>query len=75
MQKERQDRQERERERENQEKMGDRLTIRDRALILRVLVPGLETRLRDKVRIRLIQTYVAWFWFLDHYSFDAIFDS
>lgn len=31
-------------------KMGDRhLMIRDRALILRVLVPGLETRLRDKV--------------------------
>ena len=25
------------------------LKIRDRALILRVLVPGLETRLRDKV--------------------------
>jgi len=30
--------------------MGDRqLMIRDRALILRILVPGLETRLRDKV--------------------------
>lgn len=31
--------------------MGDRhLMIRDRALILRVLVPGLETRLRDKMK-------------------------
>jgi len=34
--------------------MGDRhLMIRDRALILRVLVPGLETRLRDKVGIEI----------------------
>jgi hypothetical protein len=28
--------------------------IRDRALILRVLVPGLETRLRDKVGVEEI---------------------
>lgn len=41
--------------------MGDRLTIRDRALILRVLVPGLETRLRDKVWIRLIHTMLRGF--------------
>jgi len=30
--------------------MGDRLGIRDRTLVLRVLVPGLETRLRDKMK-------------------------
>ncbi|KAG7343430.1 hypothetical protein IV203_021375 [Nitzschia inconspicua] len=30
--------------------MGDRLPIRDRTLILRVLVPGLEQRLRDKMK-------------------------
>lgn len=30
--------------------MGDRLSVRDRTLILRVLVPGLETRLRDKMK-------------------------
>jgi transcription initiation factor TFIID subunit 7 len=30
--------------------MGDRQPIRDRTLILRVLVPGLETRLRDKMK-------------------------
>lgn len=30
--------------------MGDRQPIRDRTLILRILVPGLETRLRDKMK-------------------------
>ncbi len=30
--------------------MGDRHPIRDRTLILRILVPGLETRLRDKMK-------------------------
>lgn len=30
--------------------MGDRPPIRDRTLILRILVPGLETRLRDKMK-------------------------
>ena len=30
--------------------MNDRLPIRDRTLILRILVPGLESRLRDKMR-------------------------
>ena len=30
--------------------MGDRLPIRDRTLILRILVPGLEQRLRDKMK-------------------------
>jgi transcription initiation factor TFIID subunit 7 len=30
--------------------MGDRQPIRDRTLILRILVPGLETRLRDKTK-------------------------
>jgi transcription initiation factor TFIID subunit 7 len=30
--------------------MNDRLPIRDRTLILRILVPGLETRLRDKMK-------------------------
>jgi transcription initiation factor TFIID subunit 7 len=30
--------------------MNDRLPIRDRTLILRILVPGLEARLRDKMR-------------------------
>eukprot|EP00934_Nitzschia_sp_Nitz4_P004025 Nitzschia sp. Nitz4//scaffold61_size107673//70290//71348//NITZ4_004245-RA/size107673-processed-gene-0.165-mRNA-1//1//CDS//3329555740//4015//frame0 len=30
--------------------MGDRQPIRDRALVLRILVPGLETRLRDKMK-------------------------
>jgi transcription initiation factor TFIID subunit 7 len=30
--------------------MNDRAPIRDRTLILRVLVPGLETRLRDKMK-------------------------
>lgn len=30
--------------------MNDRLPIRDRTLILRVLVPGLEARLRDKMK-------------------------
>lgn len=31
--------------------MNDRLPIRDRTLILRILVPGLETRLRDKMAL------------------------
>lgn len=30
--------------------MGDRQPIRDRTLVLRILVPGLETRLRDKMK-------------------------
>lgn len=30
--------------------MGDRIPVRDRTLILRILVPGLETRLRDKMK-------------------------
>ena len=30
--------------------MSDRLPVRDRTLILRILVPGLETRLRDKMK-------------------------
>ena len=30
--------------------MNDRGTIRDRTLVLRILVPGLETRLRDKMK-------------------------
>jgi transcription initiation factor TFIID subunit 7 len=30
--------------------MNDRLPIRDRTLILRILVPGLEARLRDKMK-------------------------
>ena len=31
--------------------MGDRGPIRDRTLVLRVLVPGLEARLRDKMEM------------------------
>jgi len=30
--------------------MGDRQPLRDRTLVLRILVPGLETRLRDKMK-------------------------
>ena len=35
---------------ETNQNMSDRMPIRDRTLILRILVPGLETRLRDKMK-------------------------